>query len=443
MCSETTRRQFLKTTAAFGACYWVGNSVAPAESKSALETINFACIGVGGKGRGDTNDARVRGNLIALCDIDEENLNRAADRSPKAKTYFDYRKMLDEMGKSIDAITISTPDHSHAPAAVRAMRQGIHCFCQSPLSHSVTEARLMAQIAREKKLKTQMGNQGTASIGLREAAALVQSGAIGRVREVHVWTNRPVWPQGIDRPQDRPPIPKHIHWDLWLGPAKPRPYNPAYIPFKWRAWWDFGNGTLGDTACHTLNMPFMALNLRDPVTIQAKTSGHNNESFPAWSIIDFEFPKRGQHDAVKLTWYDGNQRPPQQLLPGKKLSYSGALLVGDRGTLYSLGDYGTTFGILFGDQDVSARDLKVDVEVTRSPGHFQEWVNAIKGGPEARSNFPDYSGPLTETVLLGNLAVWADGKKIEWDAKTQTAPNAPEVAHLIRRKYRAGYEVFE
>ena len=446
MSRRTSRRNFIKASAAGGVGFWVAGGVQAAPSKSALETVNFASVGVGGKGTSDSNDAAKHGNMVAICDIDENNLNKAASKWPKAKKFFDYRKMIEEMGSSIDAVTVSTPDHSHGPASALALKAGKHCFTQKPMSHSIHEARVLGELAKKQGVKTQMGNQGTANSTLRESAALIQGGAIGTVKEVHVWTNRPVWPQGAGRPKAEPPVPKHIHWKEFLGPAKTRAYHPAYHPFKWRGWWDFGTGALGDMACHTLNMPFMALDLRDPVSVQAETSGHNQETYPSYSIIKFQFPARGNRPAVKMVWYDGGKKPPRELLPPTKLikaPNTGSLIIGDKGTLLSPGDYGGdgNTGIFAGGEYTRQRDLKKSVEYTKSPGHFTEWVRAIKGGPESVSNFPNYSGPLTETVLLGNLAVWADGKKIEWDAKNLVATNAPEVAHIVKKEYHNGYSL--
>ena len=448
MSRRTSRRNFIKASAAGGVGFWVAGGVQPAESKSALETVNFASVGVGGKGTSDSNDAAKHGNMVAICDIDENNLNKAASKWPKAKKFFDYRKMLEEMSDSIDAVTVSTPDHSHAPASALALKTGKHCFTQKPMTHTIYEARVLGELAKKNGLKTQMGNQGTANSTLRESAALIQSGAIGTVKEVHVWTNRPVWPQGAGRPKDEPAIPKHIHWKEFLGPAKARPYHPAYHPFKWRGWWDFGTGALGDMACHTLNMPFMALDLRDPVSVQAETSGHNQETYPSYSVIEFQFPARGSRPAVKMFWYDGGKKPSRELLPPAQLIKgvnvrTGSLVIGDKGSLLSPGDYGGdgNTGILAGGEYTRQRQLKKKVEYDKSPGHFTEWVRAIKGGPESVSNFPNYSGPLTETVLLGNLAVWADGKKIDWDAKNLVATNAPEVAHIVKKEYHNGYSL--
>jgi predicted dehydrogenase len=429
---QTSRRDLLKTGALAGISIWVRRD-ALAQGQSPNARINFAAIGVGGKGESDTADAAKHGNLVAICDIDENTLNKAAAKYPNAKKYADFRKMLAELSGSIDAVTVSTPDHTHAPAAAMAMKLGKHCFGQKPLTHDIYEARRLGEIARERKVATQMGNQGTAGSGLRKAAALVRAGILGPVKEVHVWTNRPIWKQGEPRPAEQP-VPSHVHWDEWLGPAPARPYGEGYHTFGWRGWWDFGTGALGDMACHTFNMPFMALDLRNPTSVVAETSGHNKDSYPKWSVIRFQFPANEKRGAIPVTWYDGGKRPSAELVGGQELKSSGSIIVGEKGNLYSPDDYGQEYRLFGGATEV-------EVEFPKSPGHFEEWVRAIKGGEPAMSNFPEYAGPLTETILLGNLAVWADGKKIEWDAKDLKATNAPEVANIIKREYRAGWSL--
>jgi len=439
---QLNRREFIGAAGALGAGVWLSPAGAWSPSRWRNEQINFACIGVAGKGHSDSDAAGRHGRVVAICDIDDNTLNEAAGRFPDAKKFHDFRELLDSMGEKIDAVTVSTPDHTHAPAAMRAMTMGKHCFCQKPLTHTIHEARAMAEIARRNNLATQMGNQGTASNDLRRAAAIIQSGALGVVKEVHVWTNRPVWPQGCDRPPTRP-VPDHVRWALWLGPAPLRPYAvwderrgwggpEAYHPFNWRGWWDFGTGALGDMACHTMNMPYMALDLRDPTSVEAETSGHNGDSYPSWSIIRYEFPARGDRPALTLHWYDGDKRPPAELFDGRDVSASGALVVGEHGSLYSPNDYGGDPQFI-GDVDVP------EVQYEQSPGHFAEFARAIETGSPARSNFPDYAGPLTETVLLGNLAVWTGGR-VEWNAKTMTAKtDSPGVERLIRKDYPDGW----
>jgi predicted dehydrogenase len=437
----TDRRRFLKTTALTGVGVFVAGTAAAEDSKSPNERIRFACIGVGGKGASDSGDAKRHGDVVAICDIDDNTLAKAADKSfPSAAKYNDFRKMLDEMGKNIDAVTVSTPDHMHAPASALAMRMGKACFTQKPLTRTIYEARKLGEIAREMNVATQMGNQGTAEKKLRTTAALVRAGAAGNIKEVHVWTNRPIWPQGGARPAESP-VPANVHWELWLGPAPFRPYAPGYHPFAWRGWWDFGSGALGDMACHTVNMPFMALDLRDPIAVQATTSGHNKDSYPKRSIITYDFPANANRPALKMVWYDGGNKPPADLFDGEQVSETGVLLIGDKGKLFAPGDYSEKgYKLLSG-----ATEPKVEIE--ESPGHFQEYARAIKGGPPARSNFAEYSGPLTETILLGNLAVWAapdadtPGKKIEWDARNLKPTNAPEVESVVTPVYREGYKL--
>jgi predicted dehydrogenase len=437
----TDRRRFLKTTALTGVGVFVsGKTLADdAKSKSPNEVIRFACIGVGGKGTSDSRDAKGAGDVVAMCDVDDSTLEKASKSFPSAARYNDFRKMLDEMAGSIDAVTVSTPDHMHAPASAMAMRLGKACFTQKPLTRTIYEARKLGEIARQMNVATQMGNQGTAHRELRETAAVVRSGVLGNVSEVHVWTNRPIWPQGGERPPEGP-IPANLHWELWLGCAPYRPYAPGYHPFAWRGWWDFGSGALGDMACHTVNMPFMALDLRDPTAVVAETSGHNRDSYPKWSIITYDFPANANRPALKMVWYDGGKKPDAALFGGNEVPNTGALLIGDKATLIAPGDYAESQLKLIG-----ADMPKVEFEA--SPGHFEEFARAIKGGPPARSNFEHYAGPLTETILLGNLAVWAanepgaPGKKIEWDAVNLKPTNAAEVEPVVTPVYREGYKL--
>jgi len=438
--SHTTRRTFIKTTAATGMGFWVAGGVQAQESNSPNERIAMASVGIGGKGSSDSRDAASRGDMVAICDTDRSRLAGAASKFKGAKTYTDYRKMLDEMGDSIDAVTVSTPDHTHAPAALMAMRMGKHCFCQKPLTRTIYEARLMAEVAKKTGVATQMGNQGTAGSGLRKGAAMMRAGRLGTVSEVHIWTNRPVWPQGGDRPAEKP-VPENLDWENWQSVAERRPYGDGYHPFKWRGWWDYGTGALGDMACHTVNMSYMGLELKNPTSVQAETSGHNRDSYPKWSIIRFEFPANDWRPAIKFVWYDGGKRVDRELLEGDNVAGSGCLVIGDKGKLYDGGDYG---GIskLYGDVDSSDEGL----EYPKSPGHFQEWVNAINGGPPAMSNFADYAGGLTETILLGNLAVWAanepgEGPKLDWDPKALRVTNVRDEAidGLVKPTYTKGH----
>ncbi|HLN28664.1 MAG TPA: Gfo/Idh/MocA family oxidoreductase [Gemmataceae bacterium] len=448
---QTNRRQFVKQSAIAGLGFWAAGGLTLADSKSPNETVNIACIGVGGKGDSDTDQAANFGNIVALCDIDDSTLNDKAGKFPKAKKYNDFRKMLEEMDKSIDAVTVSTPDHTHAVASIMAMKMGKHVYCQKPLTHSVYEARMMREVAAKQKVATQMGNQGTAENGLRRAVEIIQAGAIGPVRQVHVWTNRPTgfWsqaPQVTSRPKETPGIPNHIHWYLFLGPAPDRPYHPAYHPFAWRGWWDFGTGALGDMACHTANMAFRALKLGYPTSIVAESGEINPETYPAWAKIHFDFPAREELPPVKFTWYEGKkdgQRvlPSADLTKGLQMSDSGSLLVGDKGILFSPNDYGDAYKLLpekdfegyEGPKPTLPRNGRGD------DGMKAEWVAAIKGGPPAMSNF-DYAAMLTETILLGNVAMRV-GKKIEWDGPHMKVTNCPEAEQYIKPEFRKGWHL--
>jgi predicted dehydrogenase len=429
MSESSNRREFLTSAAAAGFTIWTGRT-AHAGTQSPNDRVNFACVGVGGKGDSDSNDAGRNGNVVAICDVDDNTLAKAKKRFPNAQVFNDYRVMMDKMHKSVDAVTVSTPDHNHAAAAFCAMHYGKACFVQKPMAHSVFEVRRLCELAKEKKVATQMGNQGTAEWGLRQAAAKIRKGALGTVTEVHVWTNRPIWPQGMERPATGTP-PANLHWDLWLGPAAERPYGEGYHPFAWRGFWAFGTGALGDMACHTVNLPYQALDLRDPIAVTAQSAPCNMETYPVWSVIKYEFPKTDKRPAITMTWYDGGKKPPQDLLPEHRYRESGSLMIGDKGRAYSPGDYGSNC-IFIDGVDVGEVDYK------RSPGHFEEWVAAIKGGEPAMSNFPNYAGPLAETILLGNLAV--AGSRVEWDASAMRA-RRHDVSEIIHPKYRSGYHI--
>jgi predicted dehydrogenase len=430
----TNRRAFLKQAAVTGAGLWVTGPGAFARRLSPNEKLNIGVIGVGG--RGGANLQSVAGeNIVALCDIDDQTLAKAAAGFPRAAIYSDFRKLLDR--KDIDAVVVSTPDHMHAFATTMALAQGRHVYCEKPLTHSVSEARAVAEAAARRKVATQMGNQGHSNDGARRTVELIQSGAIGPVREVHAWTDRPIWPQGIDRPMDTPPVPATGHWDLWLGPAPERPYNPAYLPFKWRGWWDFGTGALGDMACHVMDVAFWSLKLGPPATVEAEGPSVHPESAPKWMIIHYDFPARGDLPPVKLTWYDGGKRPPAELFEGQKLEDNGSLFIGDKGKLYLPDAYGERHKLLPESQFAGFK--APEPSLPDSPGHHAEWIAACKTGSATGSNFA-YAGALTEMVLLGNVAYRA-GKKLEWDGAAMKATNCPEADPLLRREYRRGWSL--
>lgn len=435
MANDLTRRDVLRTAAVGAAGIALGLPAAATRPKSPNDRIRFACIGVGGKGRSDAGDCARLGEVVAICDVDAQTRAKGLAAHPRAAAFADFRQMLEALDRHIDAVTVSTPDHTHAVAAAMALQMGKHVFCQKPLTRTLGEARRLRQLAQSSRVATQMGNQGTAHDDLRRAAAAIRAGAFGAVREVHCWTDRAGgwWKQGVERPPSKV-CPDHVDFDLWLGPAPKRPFAEGYHPFHWRGWWHFGSGALGDIGCHNMNLPFMALDLRDPASVIARTSGHNGESYPVWSIVEYDFPARGDRGPVKLTWYDGGKRPPQDFAPDHPYQGNGALIVCEKATLYSPNEYGTAVVLTSGEP-------MPDIPFERSPGHFDEWVEAIRGGRPARSNIVNYSGPLTETVLLGNLAVWAAGTRIEWDARRLAVKGQPDLDELIRPDPRRGWEL--
>ncbi|HEY8750370.1 MAG TPA: Gfo/Idh/MocA family oxidoreductase [Tepidisphaeraceae bacterium] len=403
---------------------------------SANEKLNVAQIGVTGKGAADLKGVtEAGGNIVALCDFDEHHLATAARQFTRAKQHADFRKMLDSQ-KDIDAVVVTIPDHQHAVAAMAAMMRGKHVYCQKPLTHDIYEARVLRDAARKYKVATQMGNQGHANEPLRTQVDWIRAGVLGQVHDVHLWTNRPIWPQGADRPTDTPPVPTGLDWDLWLGTAPQRPYSPAYHPFKWRGFWDFGTGALGDMGCHIIDIPFWALDLGGNCTVEAESGGQTLESGPKWSIVTWRFPARGKLVPLVMKWYDGGKLPIQPAGMSDEAwndaKEGGVIFIGDKGVMAGsrakmpnvLGEYG--------------KDLKPpDRTIPTSPGHYVEWLEACKGGPAAGTNF-DYATPLTETVLLGNLAIRV-GKPIAWDSAHMKVTNHPEANALIRREYRKGW----
>jgi predicted dehydrogenase len=410
------------------------------------EKLNVAGIGVGGRGAADINACEGE-NVVALCDVDSRQAGGTYKKFPNAKVYQDFRKMLDAEDKNIDAVTIGTPDHIHAPAAIRAMKMGKHVYCEKPMAHTIREAREMARVARKMGVVTQMGNQGHAGEGLRLYYEFIKDGAIGAVKEVHVWTDRAGvpdgrawWPQGVDRPKDTPAVPEGLDWDLWLGPAPIRPYHPDYVPFKWRGWFDFGCGALGDMAVHNADPAFFALELGAPIAAEAESSPVNNETFPMWSIITYYFPAKGDRPAVTMKWYDGGKLPPrpEELEEGRKLEDNGILFVGDKGKLLGPSHAGAPRLIPESRMKEYGRPPKM---LERSIGHHEEWIKACKEGKprDAKSGFW-YAGPFTEALLVGNLAV-RTGKRIKWNSKKMKATNVPEANQYVSKTYRAGWEI--
>lgn len=429
--SVPSRRDVLKTGAAGALALGLG-PFAFAKNLRQKDKIRFGVIGVGGKGWSGREAALPFGIVVALCDADFSQVDKGSAEHPDAARFQDYRYMIERMQGKVDAVIVSTPDHNHAAASLLAMEAGMHVYCEKPLTRTIGEARRLTEMARKTGLASQMGNQGTALDDLRKTAAAIRSGAFGAAKEVHCWTDRSGgwWPQGVARPM--PEVkPENVDWNVWLGPAPVRHFAKGYHPFSWRGWWDFGSGALGDMGCHCMNLPFMALDLIDPVAISAETSGHNQDSYPSWSHVKYEFGQRGSRPPLTVHWYDGGKRPPQDLVPGRPFGGNGAVIVMERATLYSDTEYGGNYQVVGGQMP--------EVEYEKSPGHMAEFARAILGGPQARSNIATYSGPLTEFVLLGNLAVWASGRRLEWDAASLKVKGTSEFDDLIRPTYRSGW----
>ncbi|MCY2955024.1 MAG: Gfo/Idh/MocA family oxidoreductase [Planctomycetota bacterium] len=450
MAKQINRREFLKYSAMAAAVAGTGPMILRGQENA--KKVNVGFIGVGGRGRADLDECAKAGcNVVALCDVDRESLSSAARRYPGTKTYSDYRKLFEQ--KDIEAVCIGTPDHHHFPASMMAITRGKHVYCEKPLTHSIWEARQVAKAARDAKVATQMGTQGSASEGIRLLAEWIGAGAIGNVKEVHIWTDRPAgwWPQSVDRPAGEDPVPPGLNWDCWIGPAPMRPFkNGVYHGFKWRGWWDFGTCALGDIGCHAMNWPWWALKLTAPTRVEAVQSGQKKETGPAWSNIGYQFPANGDRNAMKMFWYDGrNAQTPKDSRQWKELlmlhelaelgdraiDVNGQLYIGDKGKILINGDTPRLM------PESAMREFKrPEKTIPRNKlGHHGEWLAACIGDAPARANF-EYAGPLAEAVLLGNVALRLE-KKIEWDSVNLKATNAPEAAGLIKREYRKGWEV--
>ena len=468
------RRDFLKASAVAA----LGFHILPGSARGANSRIQVGCIGVGGKGYSDTmSTAGAGAAIVALCDVADPR-TPGLDRRKKAKTektildtfadakfFTDYREMIATM-PGLDAVTVSTPDHHHFHASMLAMRKGKHVYCQKPISHSIWEARRLAETAAQMKVQTQMGNQAHAGEPIRRAVELVRAGVIGRVTEVHAWTDRPIWPQGMKEWPKEDPVPKGLNWEQWIGPAPYRGYSRAIAPFNWRGWWDFGAGALGDMGCHIMDMPYWALGLTSPTSVEAKHDDGSAIAAPSWSTVTYQFPTSVHGGPVKFVWYDGvkakegvyQHTPPEELwkadfpTPDHVFRRFDLLLVGEKGRMF----FGRTRQdwvykpetLTSGFTEPPKTLPRVPGELTEgarggigddSGGPYVEWLNAIRSGTPALSNFTQ-SGPFSETVLLGNLALRL-GKRVEWDAKKMVAKNAPEAAAMVRRAYRKGWEL--
>jgi predicted dehydrogenase len=436
---QTTRRKFLKNTTAIAAGVWVAARDGVARAVSPNERLQIGVIGVGRRGRKNLDDLLgvKSAQVVALCDVDDEFLAEAAEACPDASQHRDFRKML-ESEKSLDAVLVATADHTHAPASLMALNLGKHVYCEKPLAHNVFEARRLTEAARKNNRVTQLGTQIHASENYRRVIEIIRSGAIGPVRDVHVIVNK-IW--GAEKPKPTapwPPVPANLDYDLWLGPAEAWPYHPEWYRGRWRQWWNFGNGTIGDMGCHYMDLPFWALDLRPPTKISAEGRALDLAACPVWMIVRYDFPERGSQPPVKLTWYDGGKQPPELDDWGlsRKEWDNGVVFVGDKGILAA--NY-TRWKLLPEKQFAGFQPLPPSIP--RSIGHHAEWVEAcLMQEPALASCEFDYSGPLSEAVLLGAVA-YRTGKTLEWDAKNLKATNAPEADQFIRRAYRKGWEI--
>jgi predicted dehydrogenase len=446
---KLTRRGFMGAAAGVAAFTVVPRSVLGGAGQTPpSERVNIAGVGIGGQGGSDLRSLEKETNIVALCDVDWRHAAGCFKRYPNAKQYKDFREMLDKEDKNIDGVVIATPDHLHAIVSMAAIKRGKHVYCEKPLTHTVREAKLLAEAARDAKIATQMGNQGQASEETRLQCEAIWDGAIGQVREVHVWTDRPLngidkwyWPQGVDRPQGEDPIPESLNWDLWIGPAPMRPYkNRVYNPFVWRGWWDFGTGALGDIGCHSMDPVFRALKLGYPTSVEAACTLVNNETYPVASRVTYQFPARGDMAPVTLHWYDGGMKPPRppELEDGRRWDTNGLLYVGDKGKML-----GSRLIPQSRQQEYGRPPRKLE----RSPGHYAEWVIACKGGQPAGSNFPEHAGILAQVVLMGNIALRPLLKekllstKLLWDAKEFKFTNMPEANQYLTKEYREGWAI--
>jgi Oxidoreductase family, NAD-binding Rossmann fold/Oxidoreductase family, C-terminal alpha/beta domain len=474
-----SRRDFLKKASlAIGSFYIVPRHVLGKGYLAPSDKLNVAGVGCSGKGWVDINGAWDNGkeNIVALCDVDEKLAEAARKKFPNAPFYKDFREMFDKQ-KDIDAVTVTTPDHTHYVVAMAAMQRNKHVYVQKPLAHNIYECRKMTEAAHQYKVVTQMGNQGASGDGVRLFTEWYRAGLIGEVSQVHVWTNRPVWPQGIAKPTNHPPVPGHLDWDLWLGPAQWEEYSPAYHPFNWRGWTAYGTGALGDMGCHMMDPPYRALELGYPSEVECSVSnvwtdffkqGYFPDSFPAASVIHLKFPRSGKPD-VKMTWYDGGILPqrPDQIPPDVELGdpNGGVLMIGKKGVLMC-GLYGMNPTLW--PQNLMEKAKKIKQTIPRvvnadREGHYQQWLAACKSGYDSGqwkglSSHFDYAGPMSESVLMGNLAIrsyfyretaqkkswlkdhdYPGRRKLLWDGQNMKITNFDDANQFVKRDYRTGW----
>lgn len=449
------RRHFITHMAGAGAATLAFPFIAPKSwAANNGPALRVAVIGVGGIGRLHTGDIE---RLGAVCpcyaEVDTRRTGNVTSRWPNARGFQDYRKMFDKMSSEFDAVMIGVPDHHHYPASVLALQHGKHCFTEKPLTHTIAEARRLTELASGKQLATQMGNHGHANLGNRMTYSWVKSGAIGEVLETHCWTNRPIWPQGMDRPEGEEPVPAELDWDVWVGPAPLRPFvhgagegaNGVYHASNWRGWWDFGGGALGDMACHTMDGLYWTIHPRQPASIEmVKTTGFNGEAFPSQSIIRLNFPEADGEPAFPLYWYSGGLKPerPAELSEGQELPNTGFLIRGTKATILATGDYGESPRII--PDDLRVEIGRPELLIEPSPGHPEEWFMACRG--ERPWDFPEsrfsYAGPFTEVVNLGVLAhQLQEGEKANWDSENARIIDRTDLNRFVDKEYREGWDI--
>ena len=471
---SSSRRKFIRNTSLAAAGFFIvprhvlgKGYIAPSDK------LNIAAIGAGGKGIVNIALAYNNGaeNIVALCDVDDRQAADSRKKHPKASYYRDFREMLDKEGKTIDAVMISTPDHMHAVMAVPCMQLGKHVYVEKPLTHDIYEARTLTQAAQKYKVVTQMGNQGSSSDGTRNVESWVQHGVIGDVHTVHVWTNRPTWPQGVPTPKGQFAVPAEVDWELWLGTAPYRDFHPAYLPATWRGWTDFGTGSLGDMGCHFIDVPYRALRLQYPISVESSVTrvwtgffqeAFNTDSYPPSSKSHIQFPARGKMVPVEMIWYDGGIMPrrPEELGPDEPFGEDsgGILFEGTKGKILA-GIFGEHAQLLPANKFNTAKLPKADRPyVVRGPeGHQTQWTDACKKGHGAYTSSPfEMAGPLTETVLMGNLGIrsfylsetdskgnkkYPGRKKLLWDGANMRVTNYEPANQFIRRQYRGNWKL--
>lgn len=479
---RNSRRDFIKKSVAASSIMIIPRHVLGGPGYLApSDQLNLAAIGSGGKGASDISNASVQGreHVAALCDVDfSGSASKTAQKFPKAKQYADYRVMLDKE-KDIDAVTISTPDHVHGPAAAYAMERGIHVYVQKPMTHNIREARMLTEMAREKKIVSQMGNQGGSNPLLNMVQHWIDSDELGAISDVQIWTNRPVWPQGVPMPDPNPSLkPDALNWDLWLGPAKEKPYTPNMHPFSWRGWWDYGTGALGDVGCHLIDIPFRTLGLKYPKSAECSvgsvfsrmwTPDYNPEGCPSSSFITINFDASEKSKSpIKMTWSDGGIRPAHpDIIPadsdiGGKESANGVLIIGQKGIISTnINDSSPLMPKLYRYDGTTDFGPEVEEMIEPEYGHQRKWVDACKAGFGSKEHLAltssfDYAGPMTETVLMGNLAIrsyllrkenskgqmeYYGRKKLLWDGENMRITNFEEANQFVTRDYREGFKI--